>query len=190
MVDPGWILVALTVITVILALPPFIRDLRGSNPGRITTLIIIGVLVLISCATTGYDFYDRHNRPVVDIPAIDNYWDHFTQYNDFYRRTYSHETAILDGLRCLECTFDNATLQWNGTAPFDLVNSIFITPHRQTAPGEPAPRGPGPNISLQTSNPIIASTLTFLTVTGAMVPGLRFQMQPWIPPLQSQGDPK
>jgi hypothetical protein len=186
MIDPAWILVGIGVIALILALPTFIRDLRASNgtkSGRVSlTTIILGILVLSSWAVAGYDLYDRYNHHIVDVPAIKDYWSHFTNYNDVYRRTYSHETVILDGLRCRECVFDDATIEWDGTAPFELTDSIFVTPHQPTAPNEPPRRGP--NVRLRTSNSIIGNTFTLINDLGGTVPGFSIQEQPWLTPPQ------
>jgi hypothetical protein len=181
MIDPAWILVGISVIGLVLALPTFIRELRGANSISLTTIIIC-VLVPSSWGAASYDLYDRRYHYVIDVPAIHDYWNKCTNYSDVYRRTYSHETVLLDGLRCRECVFEDAAIQWDGTAPFQLYDSTFITPHQPTAPNEPPPRGP--NVRLRTSNPIVGDTYMLINQLGGTVPGFRIQDQPWLPPPQ------
>ncbi len=44
---------------------------------------------------------------------------------DVYAQTFKNKHVYLDGYRFVECTFENVTLIYKGTAPFSLVNAHY-----------------------------------------------------------------
>jgi hypothetical protein len=179
MMDHAWISDAIGLILVVLAIPTFIREVREMRTGGLTsgvskrgvslTAVIMGLLVLLSWGAVAFDFYDRRNHRVVDIPAIQEFWQHFTDYREEHQKPYTHETVILDGLRCRGCRFNDVTFVWNGTAPFDLLDTTFV-----------APKGTI-NLRFQSSNPIVSGTIALMRDIGGLLPGVELQTQPWSP---------
>jgi hypothetical protein len=176
MTDPAWISVAIGVITVILGAPTFIREIRSMRSATLShtattrrgsrlTIITIGVLVPISLGLTAFDFYDRRNPGAVNGAAIQKAFADFRDYTEVYRRSYLHETVRLDGLHCRECSFNDVTFEWRGTAPYILEHPNFV----RDAQG-------GVNIRMLSDNPIAELTIGFLHNVGATIPGFQFRL--------------
>jgi hypothetical protein len=89
-------------------------------------LIQAAVILALVSGGVGYYLNAYISSGVVDPLAIKKRFTEFHDYTEISGRTYRHETVRLDGLRCHECTFDDVVTLWNGTAPFDLDNSVFL----------------------------------------------------------------
>jgi hypothetical protein len=74
---------------------------------------------------------------------------------------------MLDGLHCRECSFNDVTFVWHGTAPYMLEHPTFV----RDAQG-------GVNIRFLSDNPITFFAMQFLRNTGGFIPGLEMSVHP------------
>jgi len=133
------------------------------SPGRPRPFIIQAAIILVIVSGgMGYTFNRYVSGNTVDLAAIKSAYANFRDYSEVYRRHYSHESVMLDGLRCHECSFDNVTFVWHGTAPYVLEQSIFV----------PDAQG-GSTVKFQSDNPIVFYTMEFVKRTGGYVPGFK-----------------
>jgi hypothetical protein len=81
--------------------------------------LLSATLLLLTWAAVGYDYYDRH-RPIGLWGTFDlEKWNRY-QKKEVAHKTFTNENVVLDGKSFLDCTFENATLTYNGTAPFNF----------------------------------------------------------------------
>jgi hypothetical protein len=176
-----WILIILAALTLAEGTPAFIREIRemsSASPvlanavqskSRSRRVIIrMFVLVLLAWGAVAFDFYDRHTyHGTVDLATLQSAFASFRDFKEVYRRPYSHETVMLDGLHCHDCSFDNVTFVWHGTTPYMLEHPHFV----RDAQG-------GVDIILLSDNPIVFYAVQFLRGTGGFIPGLELKLHP------------
>lgn len=85
------------------------------------------------------------------IRALAANWNEYP-FKKVYDRSFNDESVLLDGRLFIHCTFTNAKLVYEGTAPFDIEESTFT----QTA---------GPWV-LQSDNPIVGGVINALAYQG------------------------
>jgi hypothetical protein len=120
--DPIWISIVVAVVTAILAVPTFIREITsvfranpaGSAQGLRRVPVIIGILVLLSWAAVAFDVYARRQG-----------FSAYAQLTKITGQTYSHETVQLDGFYYINCTFNEVTFKFDGIAPTQFTNIII-----------------------------------------------------------------
>jgi hypothetical protein len=81
----------------------------------------------------------------IDYKAIMDKWLTY-RYQEIYNQTFQNETVKLDGKKFLNCTFDNVTFQYEGTAPFLLAGGQVRVDS-------------GSLYSLKSNNPIVKETM-------------------------------
>ena len=167
-----WLTITMGMVqTVFTVLAYYKKDGYWKTSGyRMTPLFKMALLSAATWALIGYDLYDRRYAAVIDIPAIHDYFVNFTSYHNEYSMPYIHQTVKLDGLRCNQCSFNDVTLQWDGTAPFDLRDVRLI----------PGPQGLL-NIRLQSDNLIVTGTLELVHRLGGTIPNYEITPRPWPP---------
>ena len=72
----------------------------------------LGPLVAVGLETT----VGRQNEVFQDVPAT----------TVKVRQTFKNQEVPLDGVRYVECTFENVTLVYNATRPYELTGNHFI----------------------------------------------------------------
>lgn len=82
---------------------------------RTPNVLAVAVLVLAT-AVMGYDIYDRGDGRSSFPSNCVNY-----QYTEIDSHQFSHETVRLDGRKFVNCSFDNVTFKFEGTAPFQFI---------------------------------------------------------------------
>jgi hypothetical protein len=60
------------------------------------------------------------------VQSLPPYGPFGTAAKRIFRQNYVNELVILDGCEFIECTFENITLEFNGTANYTLLNCKFI----------------------------------------------------------------
>jgi hypothetical protein len=122
MIDPSWIIVGTSLIALVFAAPTFFRELRDvkTAPNAAqkrhprVVISVISILVILSWAAFGLDYYDRHTLPELS--------DNYANYTKVQGVDFSHETVLLDGKEFLNCHFDDVLFKWNATAPTRLID--------------------------------------------------------------------
>jgi hypothetical protein len=85
------------------------------------------------------------------IRALAANWNEYP-FKKVYDRSFNDESVLLDGHNFVHCTFTNAKLVYEGTAPFEIEESTFT----QTS---------GPWI-LESDNPIVMGVINALSYQG------------------------
>lgn len=129
MIDPGWILIAIAVIQVILAAPIFFRALPAQSAAPAPSYIRLGLMLLTVLALWGavvFYYYNPRFDPDAHLQKIAH-------------RIYNNESVHLDGYEFLDCTFINVTFIYEGRAPFLLTEAHFPTKNNLIQFGSPNP---------------------------------------------------
>jgi hypothetical protein len=135
---------------------------------RLQRLVVAGIVALIlTWIFLGYDIYDRHRSQTLITTAsgvtyIDkDAWDHYA-INQVWSKTFTSQIVPLDGFEYVDCTFDNVTLEYDGTAPARISTGHFTK---------------GSQVRLQSKNAVVNQTMlimsTLAQVTGGAATGVQ-----------------
>jgi hypothetical protein len=117
-------------------------------------LVVAGIVAMVfTWAFLGYDIYDRHYRSQPTTTAANGVtfvnqaaWDHYAL-NQVWSKTFANQIVLLDGHEYINCTFNNVTLEYDGTAPARLTTSHFVK---------------GSNVGLGSKNAVVNQTMLIM----------------------------
>ena len=109
---------------------------RGAS-GMRRHYVVIGILLALTWAAVGFDYYDRHYGGAW-------YRKPLTQVRD---RTFKGRTIQLDGYDYINCTFEDVTFEYEGTAPTRFTGKYIVRP------------GSWKDVTLRSNNPVVKQTM-------------------------------
>jgi hypothetical protein len=124
-----------------------------SVSGRTPKLTIMTVLLVLTWAAVGFDYYDRHHSEATQFVA--GYVG-----KEPPKHEWRNEEVPLDGFKYDDCVMENVTFVYDGLTPIQITHNTV--------------RG----FDFKSSNPAIAMWMIFLKGVGALDNNLKLILPP------------
>ena len=83
--------------------------------------IVMGIFLLLTWGAVVFNYYSFGTAPL----DLMHPWENETL-KQISNRTFQGQTVVLDGYEYINCTFDDVTFVYNGTAPTRMTQSKII----------------------------------------------------------------
>src|SRR5258705_3799265 len=121
-----------------------------------TSNSVVMLCMLLTWGTVAFDMYGRRKQGQpgvsVDPDGLRSQWKNYLL-TEVRGKEFRREPVKLDGCKFHSCSFEDVTFEYQGTAPFEMIN-----------PKITAPRLGKRIVLLKTSHPIVNRTHHFLDV--------------------------
>ena len=121
----------------------------------------IGTVALFLVVVILSPFVEQGRLPfsnsATSVPAVLSFSD--ASLKQIYHQPFKNETVDLDGFDYVDCTFDNVTFRYNGTAPSRMTDSHFINMKE------------GSVIRVESKNPIVKNTIVIMATIFSVAGG-------------------